>query len=209
MKKSHLFIILITTSALFSIFLFSTLAMEPLTFSQWSMNKEETLKKYKDDWDLTEINYTEEKTSNFELGDVVGTITIPRMEIYELPIYYGSNEINNNWQVTTPGHLGNYAVFGEQGVSVVGAHNYQLFKELPNLQVKDKILIETSIDRYVYVVEDTDVYHHEIDDWNSLATRQFSAAALNLMTCYPIDAIKTDDMYIVYTSLQKGTLFIE
>lgn len=164
------------------------------------------MNKYKDDWNREEIHHAPKPQEAMQLGDVVGTITIPRMNIYELPIYNGSTEINNNWQITTPGHLGNYSLFGESGVSVVGAHNYQLFKDLPSLQVNDKILIETSIDRYVYVVESTDVYHHATDNWNSVATKHSKEAALNLMTCYPIDAVRTDDMYIVYTSLLKGTL---
>lgn len=193
--------------ALACVFLFPSIALNPLTFSQWSMDKEATMEKYKDDWNKEDILRSKAKQEDFQLGDVVGTITIPRMEIYELPIYNGSTEINNNWQITTPGHLGNYALFGEPGVSSVGAHNYQLFKDLPSLQVNDKILIETSFDRYVYVVEGSDVYHHKTDNWNAKATKHTKDAALNLMTCYPIDAVKTDDMFIVYTSLQKGTIF--
>lgn len=91
----------------------------------------------------------------------------------------------------------------------MGAHNYQLFKDLPSLQVNDKILIETPFDRYVYVVESYDIYHHKTDDWNKKATKHSMDSALNLMTCYPLDAVKTEDMYIVYTYLQKGTIFLK
>lgn len=177
------------------------------TFSKAPMDGNATLLKYKNDWDSTTIHHTKQKQQNFKVGDIVGTITIPKMEIYELPVYNGASETTNNHHITTPGHLGNYALFGEQGVSVVGAHNYQLFKNLPSLQKGDKILIETSIDRYVYVVEGTAIYHHKTDDWNTLATKHSKDYSLNLMTCYPIDALKTEDMYIVYTYIQKGTLF--
>lgn len=171
------------------------------------MDEKSSIDKYKDDWDNQTILHTKQKQQNFKLGDIVGIITIPKMELYELPIYNGATKSNTHWQISTPGHFGNYALFGEQGVSVVGAHNYQLFKNLPSLQKNDKILIETSIDHYVYVVEDIAIYHHGIDDWATMATKHSKDASLNLMTCYPIDAVNTEDMYIVYTYLQKGTIF--
>ena len=192
---------------LLSVVLFPIYVNNPLTFSQLNMNKEKTMEKYKNDWNSTTIKQIAITSNDFHNGDEVATITIPKMDIYELPIFYGANPVNNDWHITTPGPLGNWSMFGEPGVCCVGAHNYQLFKNLPLLEKGDKILIETNLDRYVYVVESTAIYNHKIDDWNTVATYHTSESALNLMTCYPIDAIKTDDMYIVYTSLQKGTVF--
>lgn len=206
MNKSRLISFAAISIMLLCTCLFPIYAEDPITFSQLKMDKEKTMSKYKDDWNDTTVKYAL-TTETYTSGSQVATITIPRMDIYEFPVYYGSNPVNNDWHITTPGPLGNWSMFGESGVSCVGAHNYQLFKNLPSLEKGDKILIETSNDRYVYVVESTAVYNHNIDNWNKTATHHTNDYALNLMTCYPMDAVKTDDMYIVYTNLQKGTVF--
>lgn len=194
--------------AAISVLLFPIIAQKQMTFSQWDMHPEETMEKYQFDWEDTTLKRAEHPHIKTHVsGEQVASITIPKMEIYELPVYYGADEVNNNWQITTPGHLGNWSVFGEAGVSCVGAHNYQLFKNLNVLVPGDKILIETTHDVYVYVVDEIDIYHAGQDDWNQKATKHKAPYALNLMTCYPFDAVETDDMYIVYTSIQKGTLY--
>ncbi|MEG0368133.1 MAG: sortase [Coprobacillus sp.] len=199
--------IFLALATLICIFLFPVIAEEPYTYSQAHQNKEATMQKYKDDWQDTTIRYKQHPNQQYAYGEQVAFITIPKMDIYELPIYYGSDPINNNWQITAPGHTGNWSMFGEHGVTCVGAHNYQLFKNLKLLEPGDKILIETEIDRYVYVVDETGVYHNKTDNWDKTATKHKHDYALNLMTCFPFDAIKTKDMYIVYTSLQRGTIF--
>lgn len=207
MYKYRIFTIGAICITVLSLVLFPILAETPLTFSQLNMDKDATMEKYQNDWSDLTIHFSKKTSYTFDSGDQIATITIPKMNIYELPVYYGANPVNNDWHITTPGHLGNWSLFGERGVSCIGAHNYQLFKELPSLHSGDKILIETNVDRYVYVVENSAIYDHTIDNWNTVATHHSGDYALNLMTCFPIDAIKTDDMYIVYTRLQKGTIF--
>lgn len=193
--------------SLLSVVLFPVAAKSQTTFSLLKQNKEATLAKYQYDWSNTTIQHVSNAKQEYVYGEQIAKITIPKMDIYEYPVYYGSDPVNNNWQITAPGHIGNWAMFGEAGVSCVGAHNYQLFKNLKKLKRGDKILVETKIDRYVYVVDKFAIYNHKEQDWTTIATKHRQPYALNLMTCYPFDAIKTKDMYIVYTSLQTGTVF--
>lgn len=187
--------------------MFPIFAQNQLTFSKWKQDKHITLNKYQAYWNDKTITQKHTPSQTYILGEQVATITIPKMNIYELPVYYGSNALNNNWQITTPGHLGNWSIFGEDGVTCVGAHNYQLFKNLKLLENGDKLIIETKDDIYVYIVDNTNIYNHETDDWDQVATTHKRNHALNLMTCYPFDAIKTKDMYIVYTTMQRGTIY--
>lgn len=207
LSKYHIFSIFTACITGLCIVLSFTIAQNPLTFSQMNQDKESTLIKYKNTWNNSDIKYKQINETAYYDGDIVATITIPKMEIYELPVYYGANPVNNNWRITTPGHDGNYAMFGEPGVSCIGAHNYQLFKQLPSLVIGDKIIVETDLDTYVYVVDGTDIYDNTKDIWNKKATLHKKDYGLTLMTCYPMDAIQTNDMYLVYTSLQKGTIF--
>lgn len=207
LSKHHIFIIFAACAACLSIVVFPSISKNPLTFAQANQDKDATMKKYKNDWNSNLIRHENGNNTKYHNGDTVATITIPRMDIFELPVYYGSNPVNNNWQITTPGHAGNYAMFGEPGVSCIGAHNYQLFKNLPNLKIGDKLIVETNIDTYVYIVDGIDIYDNTKDVWYKKATAHKYEYGLTLMTCYPMDAIKTNDMYLVYTSLLKGTIF--
>lgn len=211
MQKSYfrvkMVIFIIFLFSAFSAFLFPIVATKQMTFSQVKQNEQATMEKYQNDWNDTSIHQKPLLKPTYVYGDQIATITIPKMNLFEYPIYYGSDPVLNNWQITTPGHFGNWSLFGEVGVTCVGAHNYQLFKNLKVLEVGDKIIVETTIDRYVYVVDSVGIYNHELDDWDNVATKHKESYALNLMTCYPFDAIKTKDMYIVYTTLQKGTIF--
>lgn len=187
--------------------LFRPMAAHPMTFTQLAQNPEQTMKKYESLWDDKTIQTAATPKFHYQLGDQIATITIPKMDYYEMPVYYGSDPVNNNWQITAPGHLGNWNLFGEQGRSAVGAHNYQLFTRLPELEIGDKFIVENEIDVYVYEVVGTAIFDHTKDDWTQLAYQIGEDYSVTLMTCYPIDAIETQDMYLVYTKLCKGTIF--
>lgn len=208
MKHTYVFTFIIAAASICAVLLFDKIGKTPVTFSQIQMNKNKTMDKYKEDWTSEIIKQDKQNPYNFKIGDTIAKITIPEIDIYELPVLLGSTPVNNNWHITSPGHEGNWSLFGESGVTCVGAHNYQLFKDLPKLMKGDKILIETASERFVYVVYKTDIYHHDKDNWDRVASYHKDNYALNLMTCYPIDAVKTNDMYIVYTSLQKGTIYL-
>lgn len=190
---------------------FGPFAKESVTYTSVSQNPDATMEKYKDIWADRTIRELPARSRSYKSGEVVGHITIPKMEYYEMPIYYGSDKINNNWQITTPGYLGNWDMFGECGVASVGAHNYQLFQNLGVMETGDLFLIDTKDDIFIYEVTRTDIYDHTKDDWTKLTYTQAEKYSVSLMTCYPIEkgAEATLDTYIVYSTMVRGTKYTE
>lgn len=189
--------------------LFEVVAQNPTTFAQMSQDKEKTLEKYKDVWNDTTIIEVDTLAPEYTLGELVGTLTIPRMNIYEMPIYYGADDINNNWQITAPGRFGNWGIFGEKAITALGGHNYQLFYDLPNMQVGDKFIVETPFDIFIYEVTGSTIYESGVHDWSDLAFNDKEPYSVDLLTCYPIEKVVTNDMYIVYTKMVSGTKFLQ
>ena len=170
---------------------------------------EETMAKYANAWDDPTINQIPNPHLEYETGDIIGTITIPELELYGLPIYNDTNYVTSNWQVSAPGHAGNWGLPGEATPTCIGSHNYQLFNKLPLLDVGDKFIIETDYDIYVYIVTGTKIYNHLTDNWNEVAFSYEKPYSVELMTCYPIAMVVTDDMYIVTAQMIKGTQFVD
>lgn len=191
------------------VWLFPVVAKNPTTFAQFEQNKEKTLEKYKNVWEDTEIVEVDTYAPEYELGELVGTVTIPKMNIYEMPIYYGADDINNNWQITAPGRFGNWGIFGEEAITALGGHNYQLFYDLPKMEKGDKFIVETPFDIFIYEVTGSAIYHSGVDDWSDLAFNGKEPYSVDLLTCYPIQKVATNDMYIVYTKMVSGTKFLK
>lgn len=188
---------------------FKPLAKDALTYTMISQHPEQTMAKYKGIWNDRTIKKIPNPKKSYREDYIVGRITIPKMEYYEMPVYYGSDKNNNNWQITTAGYLGNWDMFGEKGVAVVGAHNYQLFKNLEVLQPGDLFLIETEDDIFLYEVTGSTIFDHEKDRWTDVAYHAAENYSVNLMTCYPIDQgeEETQDRYIVYSKMIRGTQY--
>lgn len=181
--------------------------LHPVTFTELEQNPKVTMSKYEQIWNdttITEKNYT---GKSYKIGDVVGTITIPSLEIYEMPVYYGETDENKNWQLTTSGYESGWRLFGEYGITAVSAYNYQLFKELPKIDVGEKFIVETDDDVYVYVVQSESVFEHENQKWEDAAFLDKEPYSVNLITNYPINVVDTEDRYIVYATIQRGTIF--
>lgn len=189
---------------------FKPFARDALTYTMISQHPEKTLEKYKNIWSDRTIKKESNPGYVYNDDQIVGRITIPKMGYYEMPIYYGSDDVNNNWQITTAGYLGNWDMFGDKGVSVVGAHNYQLFKNLEALQPGDQFLIETDHDIFIYEVTGHTVFDHKTDDWTQTAYDDAQDYSVDLMTCYPIKqgADATQDRYIVYSKMIRGTQYM-
>ncbi|MEG2982529.1 MAG: sortase [Raoultibacter sp.] len=183
--------------------------INPVTFTQLAQDPAATMAKYQDVWNDTTVHEAPTREKIYAVGDVVGTVTIPKLEIYEMPIYYGTTDENKNWQITTPGYIGNWQLFGEAGMAALGAHNYQLFSELEKLGVGEKIIVETIDDTYVYVVQEADVYDHTKQDWAEAVYTGKEPYSIDLLTCYPANVLDTQDRYVVYATMQKGTIFVK
>lgn len=189
---------------------FKPFAEDALTFTMISQHPEKTMLKYKNIWNDRTIERLPNPGNTYRDDQLVGHITIPKMGYYEMPIYYGSDDVNNNWQITTAGYLGNWDMFGDKGVAVVGAHNYQLFKNLEALQPGDLFLIETSKDIFVYEVTGHTIFDHTKDSWVQTAYNDAQDYSVDLMTCYPIEqgGEDTQDRYIVYSKMVHGTQYV-
>lgn len=190
----------------FCIIGFKPLAKDAITYTMIAQHPQRTMLKYKDVWDDRTIVEKPNPGDVYHDDEVVGHITIPKMGYYEMPVYYGSDKINNNWQITTAGYLGNWDMFGDKGVAVVGTHNYQLFRNLGVLQPGDLFLIETEHDLFIYEVTGHRIFDHTKDNWTDAAYRDAQDYSVNLMTCYPIDQgiEATQDRYIVYSKMVRG-----
>lgn len=183
--------------------------LNPITFTQIRQNPQKTMEKYVDTWNDETIHKRMFEKKNYKLGDIVGTITIPSIDIYEMPIYYGTTNENKNWQITTPGYEGNWQLFGEYGMAAVGAHNYQLFSKLPDVEIGEKFIVETADDTYVYEIQSEKVYDHTAGNWTDAVYTGGKPYSVSLLTCYPVGEADTKDRYIVYATLQKGTVFAD
>lgn len=205
--RNKLFAVVFFVLSAVSVMLYHPMAQTPVTFTQARQNPEATMKKYRTVWEDHTVLEKNKPIKEYKLGDQVGTITIPRLEYYEMPVYYGSNDVNNNWQITTVGYNGGWSMFGDKGSTAVGAHNYQLFTALPTMVTGDLLIVENDADTYVYEVTGSAIYNHLVDDWEETVHQGSEPYSVTLMTCYPVDAQQTEDRYLVYTKLRKGTIY--
>lgn len=207
--KRKLLVIMYCALMVLAVIGFKPFALDAATYTQWIQDPDKTIAKYKDKWSDRTIVEKVQPEFSYQSGDEVGTITIPRMNYYEMPIYYGYDLVNNNWQITTMGNLGNWEFFGQNGRAAVGAHNYQLFSNLPDMEEGDLFIIETEYDTFIYEVTGHRVYDHLKDDWYQIAYQDALPYSISLMTCWPIEqgAEATEDTYIVYSKMVSGAKY--
>lgn len=134
-------------------------------------------------------------------GDVFGTIKIPSQSI-DASIYHGDALRLLKYGVGH--HAGTYFP-GEGGTILIAGHNtYAQFRNLPNVQVNDEIIIETIYGTYKYKVEKTDIM--EAKALNESLSINDEKELLMLYTCYPVDTpgFKTK-RFVAYASLVGDT----
>jgi sortase A len=107
-------------------------------------------------------------------------IVIPTINV-DAPVVEG-----DDWESLKKGaghHIGS-ANPGERGNSVISAHNDiygEIFRDLPELNVGDEILVHTQTQAYRYVVEQTRI----IEPTEVSVMAPTSTPVLTLITCYP------------------------
>ncbi|WP_394883874.1 sortase domain-containing protein [Clostridium tertium] len=150
---------------------------------------------------IEEINLVEH---SYKKGEHVGVVSIPRLGLFNEEILYAldGEELKN--KISTAGYLGGWSMFGDKGPSTIGAHNYELFKELPSMQVGDIIHVKNDIGIYTYEVIDTVIFDASEDSWEEDVYKRSRDYSVTLMTCYPIKKRNTEDMFIVFTKLIGG-----
>lgn len=153
---------------------------------------------------IEKVNYIE---NSYKKGASVGYLTIPRLEIYNEEIIYSvdGKELVN--KISTAGYSGGWNMFGDKGPSTIGAHNYELFEELPSMQIGDIINVENDRGVYTYEVMDTMIFYNAKNDWEKDVYEKSEDYSATLMTCYPIEKKSTEDMFIIFTRLIGGKIF--
>ena len=129
-------------------------------------------------------------------GTIWGTLKIDKLDI-EQKIFYGDTLDILKKGV---GHFAGSYFAGENGTIILSAHNSKdYFKNLPKLEIGDKIIITTDYGEFTYEVDNYKVIKD--DDIDSFKIKN-DEEMLILYTCYPTYTLGfKDERYIVYTKL--------
>jgi len=132
-----------------------------------------------------------------EEGDNIGSLTIPALN-RKLPIIQGTgvNELKEG-----VGHFTQSVLPGEEDNCVFSGHRDTVFRQIGNLKIGDKLIVQTSAGIFTYEVNGTRIVHE--DDKTVIVPTD--NAILTMTTCYPFDFIgNAPDRYIVSANLIKS-----
>ena len=136
-------------------------------------------------------------TSYPSYGEAFGVIKIPSVSI-ESVIYHGETLAILKYGT---GHHGGSFFPGEGGTIIIAGHNsHAQFYNLPQVKVKDKVIIETVYGKYTYEVDKTEIALAKTLGDNLRITQD--EETIMLYTCYPVGApgFKTK-RFVVYGHL--------
>lgn len=127
-------------------------------------------------------------------GTVVGQLSIPTLGL-TVPILEGTT---NSILLLAAGHLRNSVMPGQNGTSVVAAHNATYFRHLNRLKPRSPIIVTTKQGTFWFQVT-----HSVILPENS-AVINTTAPTLDLEACWPLDALYfTPSRFVVQAVLVK------
>jgi sortase A len=111
------------------------------------------------------------------LGDVVGRIEIPRLNLSTVVFEgAGDEELERG-----AGHLPASALPGKRGNMVLAAHRDTFFRPLRNIRVGDRVHIHRPSGDSVYIVKSAWIVEPDQVD----VLKPTAESALTLITCYP------------------------
>ena len=130
-------------------------------------------------------------------GEIWATIEIPSVSI-NLSLYHGDTLELIKYGA---GHLAGSFFPGEGGLIVVDAHNTSgYFKELPNVNIGDKVIIKATYGTFTYSITKTEVKDAVI--LGNELTITDDEEKLMLYTCYPTDTPGyKSKRFVAYASL--------
>lgn len=130
---------------------------------------------------------------------VVPPIVDPALD-RRLPIYHGTNDYE---LVKGVGHFAQSVLPGEACNSVLSGHRDTVFRNLYNVEIGHRLIVETSAGIFTYEVNGIRIVH--ADDKTVIVPT--GRAVLTLTTCYPFYAIgNAPDRYIVSAELVESLL---
>lgn len=129
-------------------------------------------------------------------GTKFGRLIIPSIEV-DIPIYHGDDTPQ---LVDGAGHAPGTRFPGEGGSILLAAHNsHGLFYTLPQIQMGDRVEVETIYGNFYYEVYKTDIVDYRNRD---AVTIQNDEEILIMYTCYPVDNVwYVNDRFVVYAKL--------
>lgn len=141
--------------------------------------------------------YTALYESRPELGDRVGTISLPTLKL-NWPIYEGTTE---GQLAKGVGHFVQSVLPGETDNTVLSGHRTTVFNKLGDLATGDKVLIKTSAGTFTYQVRS----HRIVLRTDRTVIVPTETAVLTLTTCYPFNNFgATKHAYVVVADLVEN-----
>ncbi|MCL1981658.1 MAG: sortase, partial [Clostridiales bacterium] len=126
-----------------------------------------------------------------EPGDQVGEFSVPALGIKDASLYYLPTRENLRKGPCMDGPEGGWQAIGENGRSMIAAHNDKEFKNLDKIDVGDEIAISMENGDFVFTASDIFIYRHGTDDWSEAAYENTEEGGLVLVTCYPLNKRNT------------------
>jgi len=127
-------------------------------------------------------------------GDKVGTITLESLGL-SWPIIEGTDEDQLSKGV---GHYIGSVLPGVKDNSILSGHRSTVFARLGELEIGDRILVQTTAGTFIYVITKFEV----VDRADQTVIQPSEDARLTLTTCYPFgNIVNTTEAYIVTADL--------
>lgn len=127
-------------------------------------------------------------------GENIGDLSIPRLNQI-IPIFHGTNEDELKKGI---GHFAGSVLPGEKDNTVLSGHRDTVFKKLGQLEIEDKLIVQTSAGKFTYEI--TKIQIVDKDDKTIISPTDH--AVLTVTTCYPFEYIgSAPDRYILIADL--------
>lgn len=132
-----------------------------------------------------------------KVGMVVARLSVPRLKI-NAAVVQGTQE---SQLLIAPGHFIGSVLPGQDGLSVIAAHNATYFRQINALKAGNHIVVATVQGRFVYEVTD----HYVLGANQGLPNS--ATPTLALEACYPLNALfLTPNRYVVFAKLVASQL---
>lgn len=131
-----------------------------------------------------------------ELGDTIGTLTIPALEM-ELPLLQGTEDEQLEEGV---GHFVQSVLPGEPDNCVISAHRDTYFARLGELKIGDRLTVQSAAGTFTYTIKQIRI----VDKDDRTVIVPTDHAVLTVSTCYPFSYVgPAPDRYVLVADLEK------
>ncbi len=137
----------------------------------------------------------------FYIGDPIGTISIPSVDI-EVTAYHGDSETEFRKGV---GHYAGSFYPGQDGNILIAGHRNSFFRNFEYLEIGDTVNFETTYGRFTYTITEFKIIKGSD---NSIA-KDTTQEQLTMYTCYPFTYIgNAPERYVVIAELTDAEVNI-